>query len=123
MSQRKREQLQKNAGLVNLPTDLTYELRMAVEGYGEKKFLSWGYQWKDKPHRLVHTACAEIEALTVENAKLRAEVERLRTALAFYADQRSYKTATVQMSGHFVGQAVAIDAGAQARKALEAHNE
>ena len=91
MSHRKKEKLQKNAGLVNLPTDLTYELRMAVEGYGEKKFLSWGYQWKDKPHRLVHTACAEIEALTVENAKLRAEVEQLRADTERFRAYETYK--------------------------------
>ena len=52
-------------------------------------------------------------------AEAHAEIERLRAALKFYADRRSYKTATVHMSGHFVGQPVTIDGGEQARKALE----
>jgi len=55
----------------------------------------------------------------IDRAYLLAEVERLRKALAFYADQRSYRTTTVHMSGHFAGQPVMIDGGAQARKALE----
>ena len=50
---------------------------------------------------------------------LLGEVERLRRALAFYADQRSYKTSTVHMCGHPVGQPVVVDGGEQARKALE----
>ena len=52
-------------------------------------------------------------------AAARTQVERLRAALAFYADQRSYRTTTVHMCGHPVGQPVVVDGGAQARKALE----
>ena len=59
------------------------------------------------------------DSLIDENKRLRAENERLRAALAFYANERSYKTATVHMCGHFVGQAVVIDGGKQARDALE----
>jgi hypothetical protein len=55
-----------------------------------------------------------------EISDLRAEVERLREALAFYADERHYKTRTVHMCGHFTGQSVMVDQGRQARNALEA---
>jgi len=67
-----KEKLQKDAGLLYRPTDLTYELRMAVTGHRADEFLSWGYQWTDKPHRLVFAACCEAEALAAENEKLRA---------------------------------------------------
>lgn len=60
-----KQRLQRDAGLSNLPTDLTYDLRRAISGEGD-----WDYQWEDKPHRLVYSACSEAEAF-------RAEVERL----------------------------------------------
>ena len=78
-----KEQLQKDAGLAYPPTDLTYELRLAVSGHREDEFLSWGYQWTDKPHRLVFAACCEAEALQHEN-------ERLREALEEIADYRKH---------------------------------
>lgn len=52
-------------------------------------------------------------------AAARAEIERLRVALEFYADENRYKTATVHMCGHATGQAVMLDRGKRARKALE----
>lgn len=59
-----------------------------------------------------HWAVREIE-------RLRAEVERLREALSFYADENRYKTTTVHMCGHATGQAVMLDRGSRARKALK----
>lgn len=64
MSKRQLKELQKAAGLVNLPTPLTHDLRLGVAGEGP-----YAYDWKDKPHRLVYTACAQIEA----NARLIAQ--------------------------------------------------
>ena len=71
-----KERLQKDAGLAHPPTDLTYELRMAISGHRADEFLSWGYQWTDKPHRLVFAACGEAEALAAENERLRAALEQ-----------------------------------------------
>ena len=73
-----KEDLQRDAGIPHLPTDLTYELRMAVSGHKKDEFLSWGFQWTDKPHRLVFTACREIE-------RQADEIERLRDALRWAA--------------------------------------
>jgi hypothetical protein len=70
-----REKLQADAGLPHLTTELTYELRMAVTGHRADEFLSWGYQWTDKPHRLVHEACGVVEAQAVEIARLRERLE------------------------------------------------
>lgn len=77
-----RQKLKADAGLTHLPTELTYELRMAVTGHRADEFLSWGYQWTDKPHRLVYEACGVVEAQAVEIESLYAEVERLESDLA-----------------------------------------
>ena len=69
-----KEDLKRDANIPHLPTDLTYELRMAVTGHKKDEFLSYGYQWTDKPHRLVYVACREIE-------RQAAEIKRLREAL------------------------------------------
>ena len=72
------ERLQKDAGLPHPPTQLTYALRMAVSGKGDR-----AYDWEDKPHRLLYDACREAEvlaaALAEANAKLvkAQEIERL----------------------------------------------
>lgn len=61
-----KQELQRLAGIPHLPTDLTYELRLAVSGDGPR-----AYDWSDKPHRLLWDACGALE---------RAE-ERLRQAV------------------------------------------
>ena len=76
-----KEKLKTDAGLQYLPTDLTYELRMGITGYKKDEFLSWGYQWEDKPHRLVYAACCEAEAQADTITRLTAENEKLRVAL------------------------------------------
>jgi len=48
--------LQKAAGIPDLPTQLTYECRMAVSGKGPR-----AYDWEDKPHRLIYDLCREVE--------------------------------------------------------------
>jgi hypothetical protein len=73
--------LQKNCGTPKLPTQLTYQLRMAVSGHKADEMFSHGYQWADKPHRLVYTACAEIEEQADRIEAQAAEIERLREAL------------------------------------------
>jgi hypothetical protein len=53
------KRLQLNAGIPDLPTPLTFDLRRAVGGEGPR-----AYDWSDKPHRLLYDACREIERLT-----------------------------------------------------------
>jgi hypothetical protein len=48
--------LKHDAGLPHLPTQLTYECRLAVGREGPR-----GYDWGDKPHRVVYDLCWEIE--------------------------------------------------------------
>jgi len=62
-----KNKLKIDAGLKNLPTDLTYDCRMAVSGQGDR-----AYEWTDKPHRLVFDLCAEIERLEAELAEVKA---------------------------------------------------
>jgi hypothetical protein len=54
-------ELQADSGLKYPPTQLTYHYRRAVAGHEAEKFLSLGYQWEDKPHRLVFDLCSHIE--------------------------------------------------------------
>ena len=51
------EQLKRLTGIPHLPTQLTYECRMAIAGEGPR-----AYEWTDKPHRVVYDLCQEIEA-------------------------------------------------------------
>jgi hypothetical protein len=51
----------------------TEDYRNACSGEGE--FGSLGYEWSDKPHRLVYDLCGEIE-------DLRRQIAEIRTALA-----------------------------------------
>lgn len=51
------EALQKDAGIPHLPTQETYQFRMAVSGEGPL-----AHQWADKPHRLLYDACSIIES-------------------------------------------------------------
>jgi len=64
--------LKSDAGLPDMPTPLTYELRQAVSGEGPR-----AYDWQDKPHRLLYDACREVE-------RLRAEIARKDEALQRY---------------------------------------
>lgn len=53
--------LQVDADTRHLPTELTYECRMAISGKGPRAF-----DWSDKPHRLVYDLSREVERLTAE---------------------------------------------------------
>jgi len=55
--QEQKKQLQIDAGIPHLPTDLTYQCRIAIAGEGER-----GWEWQDKPHRLVYDLCRQVEA-------------------------------------------------------------
>jgi hypothetical protein len=68
VSQAELKWLQKDCGLPHIPTPLTYELRLAASGKDADHFGSWGYQWADKPHRLLYEACGEVEALAAQIA-------------------------------------------------------
>jgi hypothetical protein len=91
-----KEKLKTDAGLQYLPTDLTYELRMAVTGYKKDEFLSWSYQWEDKPHRLVYAACCEAEAQADTITRLTAEVRVRQTIVEEARDERDAALAEME---------------------------
>lgn len=51
------EAAQRDAGLEVPPTPVTYWFRKAIAGEGPL-----AYDWSDKPHRLVYSLCAILEA-------------------------------------------------------------
>lgn len=53
------ERLKRDCEIPDMPTQMTYHLRLAPSGRGDYR-----YEWKDKPHRLIYDACREIERLT-----------------------------------------------------------
>lgn len=73
-----KQELQRLAGIPHLPTDLTYELRLAVSGDGPR-----AYDWSDKPHRLLWDACG---ALELAEERLRQAVLAEREACAALCD-------------------------------------
>lgn len=62
-TQEQLEELQRLAGIPNLPTQLTYECRKAMSGEGPRAFT-----WTDKPHRLIFDLCRRIEELEAVNS-------------------------------------------------------
>jgi hypothetical protein len=64
-SEEDKRKLQALAGIPNLPTDLTYEARIAMSGEGPR-----AYDWIDKPHRLVFDLCREIERLRAADREM-----------------------------------------------------
>jgi hypothetical protein len=67
-----KKQLQFDAHTPHLPTDLTYECRMAISGEGER-----AYEWRDKPHRLVYDLSRQVEADAVRIEELLEEREQV----------------------------------------------
>jgi hypothetical protein len=61
------QQLKIDCQIPDMPTQMTYHLRLAPSGEGD-----WAYQWEDKPHRLIYDACREIERLTAIIQELQA---------------------------------------------------
>jgi hypothetical protein len=53
-----------------------------------------------------------------EVAALKAEVERLRDVLAWYGNNRNWRTNTVYMCGHIGETKASLDAGERARAAI-----
>jgi hypothetical protein len=50
------------------------DYRKAVRGEGEDEFLSLGYQWEDKPHRLVFDLCDRVDMLVALVSALESPV-------------------------------------------------
>lgn len=59
-----KKQLQKDAGIPHLPTDQTFDYRLAIAGYGP-----YAGDWADKPHRLVYDLCNIIEEMNSRNLR------------------------------------------------------
>ena len=110
------EALQKDADIPHLPTQETYQFRMAVSGQGPL-----AYQWSDKPHRLLYDACSIIESQaamrqpTQSDALLEGDTQTILYLLGVRhgrEDERA-KIAAERQAGYAAG----VEAAA---KALEA---
>ena len=77
------EALKKAAGIPHLPTQLTFEARLAINGEGPR-----AYDWSDKPHRIVYDLCREIEKNAAERDRLRGALRDGRRLLAIARDDR-----------------------------------
>ena len=69
------EALRKAAGIPHLPTQLTFEARLAIGGEGPR-----AYDWSDKPHRIVYDLCREIEKNAACIEQLEKELSICRMA-------------------------------------------
>lgn len=78
-----KKQLQFDAGIPHLPTDLTYECRMAISDEGER-----AYEWRDKPHRLVYDLSRQVEADADRIEQLERERDR-NAAIAIEAIRKA----------------------------------
>jgi hypothetical protein len=78
-----KEKLKKDAQIPHLPTDLTYECRMAVEGEGLR-----AYDWSDKPHRLVFDLCRRVEELENEFERLIRAVKDIEQGRSIHNDRK-----------------------------------
>lgn len=70
------EALQKDAGIPHLPTQETYQFRLAVSGEGPL-----AYQWSDKPHRLLYDACSIIESEAALRQPTQADTDAMESIL------------------------------------------
>jgi hypothetical protein len=74
ISDEAKRELQRDAQIPHLPTDLTYEARMAVEGRGNGRMAR---DWADKPHRVVFDLCRRIEELEAALVQMRPHIEKI----------------------------------------------
>ena len=96
------EALKKAAGIPHLPTQLTFEARLAINGEGPR-----AYDWSDKPHRIVYDLCREIEKNAVQPD---ARDAALREALAAVnAKWRSGADTPDEMRGLALAEAAILD--------------
>ena len=59
VSEKELLRLKNDCEIPDMPTKLTYHLRLAPSGEGDR-----ANEWNNKPHRLVYDACREIERLS-----------------------------------------------------------
>lgn len=71
--------LKNSCEIPDMPTQMTYHLRLAPSGEGD-----YAYTWKDKPHRLIYDSSREIERLNVRIQQLEDLVEQLNWDLQFW---------------------------------------
>lgn len=57
----------------------TDDYRYAVSGQGE--FGTLGYEWADKPHRLIYDLCGEVDELREKIARVRLEAKAIGDAI------------------------------------------
>ena len=83
------EALKKDAGIPHLPTQLTFEARLAICGEGPR-----AYDWSDKPHRIVYDLCREIEKNAAEREALEQDNHRWKMECEnFWRDREKTLTA------------------------------
>ena len=103
------EALKKAAGIPHLPTQLTFEARLAIGGEGPR-----AYDWSDKPHRIVYDLCREIEknANHVEQLERELSISRMAQVVMdnSVAEVERLQAQNMRMSGmvHDLKKEVAI---------------
>ena len=80
ISQEELLRLKNDCEIPDMPTKLTYHLRLAPSGEGDR-----ANEWNNKPHRLVYDACREIERLTaiIEEPKMTIKTTDLLELLTY----------------------------------------
>jgi hypothetical protein len=78
-----KKQLQIDAGIPHLPTDLTYQCRIAIGGEGGR-----AQDWSDKPHRLVYDLSRQVEADAVRIEELERERDEWRSRYEHHNHER-----------------------------------
>lgn len=110
-----KKKLQFDARTPDLPTDLTYECRIAITGEGKR-----GFEWQDKPHRLVYDLCRQVEADADRIEQLAATCEEL---VKERDEQKTYTDAAYLERNKLVALFASIYPSGIKRTAIEGWSE
>jgi len=100
-----------------MTTDAT-EAQILIDWFADSAGFSMGTK---APHKWVLQAESELRRLAAENADLRAEVDKLRATLEFYADRADtgYQVEIINYGAEYILGKIIRLGGKPARAALE----
>lgn len=101
-----KKQLQIDAGIPHLPTDLTYECRIAIAGGGER-----AYDWSDKPHRLVYDLSRQVEADAIRIEELVRQRDGWEETALMYAQNVDFWKSKLAKAGIVALETILNDRG------------